>query len=163
MSSKSGIAINPSTPSAVVAMFSWRARARPSKSESMPTIAATSSDSDNRSTFIIRSVPMLPDPMMATLVLCTGRSFRGERRGHRSKRGDVGVNPVSRRHRDHWTERTREDELAGPQWIGEVAGGTGQPAQRVERIAEAVCAATLRHENVVAVHLHPRRGRVELI
>jgi len=32
----------------------------------MPTIAAGVSTSDTRITFIIRSVPMLPDPMMAT-------------------------------------------------------------------------------------------------
>ena len=34
----------------------------------MPTIAATSSDSDNLMTLNIRSVPMLPEPMMATFV-----------------------------------------------------------------------------------------------
>jgi len=32
----------------------------------MPTIAPISSTSDSRSTLIIRSVPMFPDPTMAT-------------------------------------------------------------------------------------------------
>jgi hypothetical protein len=71
ISSKPSIAISPSTPSDVVGTFIRWARARPSESGSMPTIAPISSTSECRMTLIIRSVPMLPDPMIATLVLVT--------------------------------------------------------------------------------------------
>ncbi len=67
-SANSSILTRPATPSWVVATFSRRARARPSESGSMPAMAAISRDSDSRRTLIIRSVPMLPDPMTATLV-----------------------------------------------------------------------------------------------
>ena len=65
---KPGSAISPWTPAAVVGTPSRLALASPSEAGSMPTIAAISSIWDSRITLIMRSVPMLPDPMMATLV-----------------------------------------------------------------------------------------------
>ncbi|ADI04565.1 hypothetical protein SBI_01444 [Streptomyces bingchenggensis BCW-1] len=51
-----------------VATFCRRAWARSSEAGSMPAIATISRPSDSRSTLIIRSVPMLQDPMIATFV-----------------------------------------------------------------------------------------------
>ena len=59
---------SPSIPSWVVATPSRWARANPSDWGAMPTSAPTSSTSDVRITLIIRSVPILPEPMMATLI-----------------------------------------------------------------------------------------------
>ncbi|GAA1642713.1 hypothetical protein GCM10009679_54600 [Saccharothrix algeriensis] len=50
----------------MVATPSRAARASPSDSGSIPTIATIRSDSLNRNTLIIRSVPMFPDPITAT-------------------------------------------------------------------------------------------------
>src|SRR5258708_32822056 len=49
------------------------ARANPSDEASTPTRAPISSDVDFRKTLIIKSVPMLPDPMMATLCIVFSR------------------------------------------------------------------------------------------
>jgi len=68
MSSKPGIAMSPSTPSWVVGTPNRAARASPSESGSMPTMAPISRVSESRSTLIIRSVPMLPEPITATFV-----------------------------------------------------------------------------------------------
>src|SRR5882762_7881247 len=68
ISPKPGRAIIPSTPSAVVATFSRAARANPSEAASMPTIAPNSRFCDTRITLIIRSVPILPDPIAATFI-----------------------------------------------------------------------------------------------
>ncbi len=79
ISSKPAIAISPSTPSDVIGTPKRAARARPSDSGSMPTMAPISRVSERRSTLIIRSVPMLPEPMTATLVFMLS-PFRGNRR-----------------------------------------------------------------------------------
>src|SRR3546814_12655507 len=72
MAAKPGSAISPSRPSAVIGTPSRSARFRPSDSGSIPTNAPISSTSDRRNTFIIRSVPILHDPMIATFVLPLG-------------------------------------------------------------------------------------------
>src|SRR5271165_2059874 len=66
MSSKSGMASNPSMPCEEVGTPSRLARARPSDSGSMPIIAAIVNGPAVRRILIIRSVPMLPEPMIAT-------------------------------------------------------------------------------------------------
>ena len=58
----------PSTPSAVVFRPISPARARPGESGSTPTIH-TGSINSLRMAFISRSVPILPGPMMAALIL----------------------------------------------------------------------------------------------
>ena len=63
-----GRARRPSIPSWVVAIPSPAARFSPSDAGSIPTNAAISSVEDVRMILIIRSVPMLPEPMIATLV-----------------------------------------------------------------------------------------------
>jgi hypothetical protein len=68
ISSTSAMAIKPLTPSCVVATPMRLARARPSESGSTPTITATCKVGEVRRILIMRSVPMLPDPMMATFV-----------------------------------------------------------------------------------------------
>jgi hypothetical protein len=66
MSPKFGIAKSPSTPLAVVGTPIRAARAKPSEAGSMPAIAPTVSGPSLRRILIIRSVPMLPEPTMAT-------------------------------------------------------------------------------------------------
>jgi hypothetical protein len=60
------MAKSPATPSAVVGTPIRAARARPSDAGSMPTMAPTVKGPSLRRILIIRSVPMLPEPMMAT-------------------------------------------------------------------------------------------------
>jgi len=67
MSANAGSRARPSTPSCVTATPMRAARARPSELGSMPTIAAISMCLPCRRILIIRSVPMLPDPMIAAL------------------------------------------------------------------------------------------------
>ncbi|KAM9862958.1 hypothetical protein ACI1US_01198 [Leucobacter sp. BZR 635] len=68
MSAKPSSAMRPSMPSCVVGMPRRAARASPSEAGSMPTIAPISSVSLRRITLNMRSVPMLPGPIMATRV-----------------------------------------------------------------------------------------------
>jgi hypothetical protein len=63
-SSNASSSSSPSTPPAVTATSRADARARPSLAGSIPAIAAMSSTVERRS-FVIRSVPMLPEPMIA--------------------------------------------------------------------------------------------------
>ncbi len=60
------MASNPSIPSAVVATPKRSARAKPSEFGSIPTMATTSRGPSLRRILIIKSVPMFPEPMMAT-------------------------------------------------------------------------------------------------
>ena len=66
-------------PSWMVATPRRPAIARPSDCGSMPIRAATSSDSEVRMILIIRSVPILPEPMIATFVFM--QSIRAKRFG----------------------------------------------------------------------------------
>ena len=67
MSLNTSMRVRPSTPSWVVATPMRAARARPSEAGSIPTMAPISRCLALRKILIIRSVPMLPEPMMATL------------------------------------------------------------------------------------------------
>ena len=67
MSLNTSMRVRPSTPSWVIATPMRAARARPSEAGSMPTIAPISRCRALRRILIIRSVPILPEPMMATL------------------------------------------------------------------------------------------------
>src|SRR5258706_3009440 len=68
ISSNPGIPANSSMPPASAGTPIRRARARPSDSGSIPTSAPISRTVEVRSTLIIRSVPMFPEPRIATLV-----------------------------------------------------------------------------------------------
>ncbi|MNR24328.1 hypothetical protein D3C85_1414010 [compost metagenome] len=69
MSLNTSMRLRPSTPSWVTATPMRWARARPSEAGSMPTMTAISRCLALRRILIIKSVPMLPEPMMATLSL----------------------------------------------------------------------------------------------
>ena len=62
-------------PSDEVAIPSRFARARPSDARSMPIIAASRNGPSLRLILIIKSVPMLPDPMIATGNSCELTTF----------------------------------------------------------------------------------------
>ena len=69
MPANSGSATSPSMPPAVVVTPSLVARASPSDTGSIPTIAAISRTLERRMILIIRSVPILPEPMIAARTL----------------------------------------------------------------------------------------------
>jgi hypothetical protein len=58
-----------STPPALAATPSVAARASPSEAGSTPTTYRRSTADSSRSSFIIRSVPMLPDPTIAAVTI----------------------------------------------------------------------------------------------
>src|SRR5450830_841106 len=95
MSVNSAIRTRPSTPSWVVDTPRRRARARPSEAASMPTITAISRCWPWRRILIIRSVPILPEPMMATFFLCSlmSCSSRSAAQGLGGLAGDAEVGP----------------------------------------------------------------------
>src|SRR5262245_51943793 len=104
ISAKPGRATRPSTPSGVVGMPRRAARARPSEAGSMPTMAPISSTSDRRETLIIRSVPILPEPMMATLVRAIGL-FLAEGEGRFAQAAEDGADRVAGLERHHRPQR----------------------------------------------------------
>ncbi len=69
----SGIATSPSIPRAVVGTPRRAARCSPGDSGSIPTKAPISSTFERRITLIIKSVPIFPEPMIATFDLCMGQ------------------------------------------------------------------------------------------
>src|SRR5688572_28800854 len=127
--SNSGIRSNPSTPSTVVATPMRRARARPSDAGSMPTMAATVRGPPARLILIIRSVPMLPEPMIATW--CGMSAFLRECRGHDAERADLGLDPVAVDDRYHGSERAGEHDVAAAQRRSQRDRGARQPIQGV--------------------------------
>src|ERR1700737_3033910 len=142
MSLKQGRSISPRAPSAVVATLHLLALARPSESGSMPTIAAISSD-DERSTFIIRSVPMFPEPITATLVvftLCLSRECRGNLAERTDRRDDLRAG----RHRDHGPERAGQHHVAGLQRRTVLPSDASQPQQCLQRVTQTCPAGACR-------------------
>jgi acyl-CoA synthetase (AMP-forming)/AMP-acid ligase II len=112
MSSKQGRSIRPRTPPAVVATSCFLARAKPSEAGSMPTIAPISSD-DDRSTFTMRSVPMFPEPITATLVALIFRLSR-ECRRDRTEGSELRTDSGTGSDRDHRPQRARQHHIARP-------------------------------------------------
>src|SRR5216684_1229222 len=123
-------------PSGVASTPRLRARARPSLAGSMPIRAASSSCSERR-IFIIRSVPMLPEPMIAHLspmgcpfgVGTVGRGRDGlfsdgsvrsaDPEANRTQPVKLRAVVLAGRDVDRSMERAGHDELAGPQVLAE--------------------------------------------
>ena len=83
---------------------------------------------------------MLPEPMMATLVLrsCVVSSEGCEADGDVAEPGDRGRStPSPGADGDHRAERAGEHDLAGAQRVAELAGGAGQPDSARQRVAQA--------------------------
>src|SRR3984893_5095583 len=162
MSSNPARAINPSTPSAVVGTLSRAARASPSEVGSMPTIAPISKFCDRLITLIIRSVPILPDPITATFVrrmlVSLLRECDADATQSGQLRGDLGA-WLGRHHRP---ERAGENNITGSQGCPERRRGTGQPCQRVKRVAQAGGAVAAGGRGAVLLEVHDHLGRREL-
>src|ERR1700722_12802988 len=158
ISSNPARAINPSTPSAVVGTFSRAARASPSEAGSMPTIAPISKFCDRRITLIIRSVPILPDPITATFVRRMFVSLFRESHADAAQIGQLRRDLSTWLGRHHRAERARENDIAGAQRRPERRRGAGQPCQRVERVVQAggPVAAGSRGAVLLEVHDHLR-------
>eukprot|EP01136_Pigoraptor_vietnamica_P030071 Opistho-1_new@88804 len=102
----------------------------------MPTIH-TGSSTGLRCSFASRSVPMLPGPISAHLILFVmgfSPSMEAHRAAAEAANGDAEV--VAGLGREHGGERAREDHLAGLEADAERAEGVGQPRDRVDRRAE---------------------------
>jgi class 3 adenylate cyclase len=114
MSSNPGMSTRPFTPSAVVGTPSRCARRKPSESGSIPTIAPISSSCDSRSTLIIRSVPILPEPITATLVRVIGSPRQKTPRRNRPRRSRLCTCcPVAPEPSDPGRRRARSVPLGG--------------------------------------------------
>ena len=83
--------LSPSIPSCVVAMPCARAIARPSEAGSIPTTTASSMFWGYLIIFIIKSVPMLPEPMIAALTRAMAFSFGLLGGRYSAKRRATGV------------------------------------------------------------------------
>lgn len=68
----------------------------------------------------------------------------------------------SRWRRGHRTQCAGENDLSGPQRLPVLFGGSGQPGQGVERVAEAGAAGALGNQVIVGVHLHGDLPRFEV-
>ena len=141
MSANSGIATSPSTP---VGGGGHAEPARPGPGRRSPGRCRPSPPSaasrDSRSTLIIRSVPMLPDPITATLVVhrATLPPPRRTRDRDRAEAGDPRL--VRRARRSTGTiGPSAPDSTTSPARSGSPAAASvrGQPGQRVQRVAEA--------------------------
>ncbi len=111
-----------------------RARARPSEAGSIPAIATMRSDFDRRSTLIIRSVPMLPDPITATPVFIAAPSETGP---DRAEARDARLVGRARRHRHHRPERAGQHHVTGPQRAARAGERLREPGHGVRRVAQA--------------------------
>src|SRR5215469_12310544 len=78
MSGTGSRASSQSTPPALAASPCCRALARPSEPGSMPTMYRGSTSPPERSSFIIRSVPMFPDPTIAAVTSRTASPQAGQ-------------------------------------------------------------------------------------
>src|SRR5581483_11938018 len=98
-------------PLSVVAIPSSRARASPSDVGSIPTSQVSSSHS-LRSSLYIRSVPMLPEPMIAVFTFGISRPLH-ELDAHRAQPVVGGAHDVAPRDGLRLRQRPRHDDLAG--------------------------------------------------
>src|ERR1700722_12182965 len=162
ISSNPARAISPSTPSAVVGTFSRAARASPSEDGSMPTTAPISKFRDSRITLIIRSVPILPDPITATFVRRMLVSLPRESHADATQSGQLRRDLSAWLGRHHRPERARENDITGAQRRPERRRGTGQPYQRVERVAQAGGAGAAGGRLAVLLEIHGHFHRCEL-
>src|SRR5699024_3937771 len=128
----------PSMPSAVVATPSRAARAKPSDSGSMPTSAAISRLSPWRRILIIRSVPILPEPITATLTLLL--TFDSVSAGLTKGSGDTAqslnicLEHVSRLGRHHRPQRPGHQYATRTQRAVVANHGVGQPDGSIQRV-----------------------------
>src|SRR3546814_13313730 len=86
----------------------------------MPAMA-TSSSRPPRSSLTMRSVPMLPEPMIAALVMVISL-LPGECRADPAEAGDPSFEDVARRDRHHRAERTRQPDVTRTQGERKSAG-----------------------------------------
>src|SRR5271167_920296 len=103
-------------PSWVVGTPSRLARARPSDCGSMPTIAPISRFFEVRITLIIRSVPILPDPMIAQGIFAISSLILRKRRADGAQARDARLIDFAPFDLDHRPERARHHRVARLQW-----------------------------------------------
>ena len=138
------------------------ARARPSDAGSMPTIAPISSVCDRRMTLIIRSVPILPEPMIATLSRGHAVILLRESDRDLAEPADLRLDDVARRDADHRPKRARQHDVAGAQRSPRSRDRARQPEPRRAADGRGRPAPRRRDDRLaVDAHRHAarRRGR----
>src|SRR3546814_17687111 len=109
----------------------------------MPTTASSSSTSDPLSNFIIRSVPILPEPMIAVFILAIRLTFipfsvavGGEFCANCSNSFDSCPNNVTAVHPDHRTPPAGQDYVAFQQRPSDTRTHPRQPQGPADRAAK---------------------------
>src|SRR5690606_12243988 len=164
MSAKAGMRASPSTPSAVVPTPMRAARCRPSEAGSMPTMATTSRCWPWRSILIMRSVPMLPLPMMAALslrVMCFSFGLSHHAAANAAQIADARVHDVAGRQGHHGPERARQDHLAGLQRLAALGHGAREPVRGAQGVAQAGGTGADGGRLAVDGHLHAEFAEIE--
>src|SRR5690606_13072034 len=146
MSWKLGSFSSPSIPSWVVGTPSRAARARPSELGSIPTMAPMLRYLLWRSTLIIRSVPILPEPIMATAILgfvmCVTPNkedlacAEGDR--YRAYALDHGFKVIAAGYRRHGAQSAGQNDIPGLERITQFGQGAGQPGGCIKGVAQAL-------------------------
>src|SRR5262245_9985926 len=147
---ESGSASSPSMPSVVVASPAARALASPSESGSMPATMVSSSTS-LRSSFTIRSVPMLPEPRIAARTrspimppflrasrhrLLALRTALAELEADAAKPLSLQPDPAARIQRHRLGRAPGHHQVAGLQPLASLGDQPGGGDQRAHRVPE---------------------------
>src|SRR5690554_1425575 len=130
MSLKHGRLSNPSTLSAVVSKPKRAARAKPSEFGSTPTIAPISTYLALRMILIIRSVPILPEPMMALLIFDMFFSLNirwCKDSSHGTKAFNLHMKFITWICYDHWPQSAGQHQITFLQWTAPLDHFIGQP------------------------------------
>jgi hypothetical protein len=102
----------------------------------IPTMTPISSTLDRRMILIIRSVPMLPEPMMATLsypwisALCVSEAARADA-------ADAGNDMIAGIERNHRSQSPGQKHVPGLERFAARGKRARKPGSSVERIAQA--------------------------
>ena len=103
ISLKTSILTSPSIPLSVISIPNVFARARPSEFGSIPTRTAMSKTVDVRIILIIRSVPIFPEPIMATFVFIEAYPLFAKNCSNGTKVRNSYLYYITRLDWGHWT------------------------------------------------------------
>src|SRR5712691_11452958 len=163
----------PSSPSWVANIPRRRARASPSESGSTPTMALIWSAPPWRMTLIIKSVPMFPDPMIATFNCCIYLSFQRviipcgpccstEANADGADIGDFGLVFLILLRTDHRSQCSGQYDIAGSKWLTGAGQLPDQPEGGLQRMTEAGRSRSDRDDTTVPGHHHAAGKQIDI-
>src|SRR5258706_801124 len=146
-------------PWCVVMIPRARAIASPSDSGSIPTTAASSMVSEPLSSFIIRSVPILPDPMLVAFTLFTSATPAENSDLAAADAGKLNGEAVAGTRGLQGDEASRQDDVAGVERHAIFSQRVGEPRDRRQRRPLHCRAIALRQGCAVLAdrHMQPRQ------